>query len=394
MSWKERFRPASFRGVGFSIESADTSGGRRVVTHEYPGRSTPYTEDLGRSAREFSVEGFIVGADYDRQRERLVAACEADGPGELVHPYKGTRRVYCTSVSEREQISEQRIVRVSMQFVEAGTAGRPSKTAAPAAQVDRAALQTTQASEAQLVSDFSLTGMPEFVRSGALATLRDAANTVRTALDRVGQIRDEAVAAIEFVADNAEALVDAPGDMAGAITRMIDDVTGALSDAGDALDVGEDMRGLGDYNDTITGNTRTRDQQRRNRAAIQRHTRVAALSAASRASARVQWPSRGRAEKRRDDLLAWTDEEQLITDDSTLFAALQQQRVRVAEAVPPRDERLPQIRTMTLGQTEPALVTAYRLYTDPERGDAIARRNGVRHSGFMPGGEQLEYLNE
>lgn len=393
MSWRDRFLPASFRGIGFSIETADTSGGRRSVTHEYPNRDRPFVEDLGRRAREFQVEGFIVGEDYDRQRDALVEACEEEGPGTLVHPYRGTLQVVCTGITTREQVSEQRVVRVSMQFIEAGQARFPRATGDRLSRLDTAAQATTGASESVLEAGFSLTGLPEFVRQDALGTLSDAANSVRDALDRVGQVSSEAVSAIDFVSGNAGTLVDAPGDMATAITSMLNDVTGSLTRARDALDVAEGMRSFYDEAKAVPELTPTRRQQADNRAAQVAHVKVAALAAGVRAAGRVDWPSRQRAEERRSRLLDWIEDTQRETDDPQLYIELQGLRARLAESVPRPDERLPNIETVTLAATMPSLVLAHRLYGDAGRADGIVARNEIRHPGFVPGGVELEYLS-
>lgn len=393
MSWRDRLLPAAFRGVGFSIEAADTTGGRRSVTHQYPGRDLPYVEDLGRRAREFQVDGFIVGEDYDRQRDALVEACEEPGPGTLSHPYRGTLQVVCTGITTREQVSEGRVVRISMQFVEAGQARQPRSSEDRLAKMDSAAAGVTDASEDVLESGFSLTGLPEFVRDDALGTLNDAANSVRDAIDNIGQATTEAVSAISFVQQNAETLVNAPGDMASAITDMINDVTGALSSAADALNVAEGLRTFYDEVEDILGNTTTRQQQRANRDALVAHIKAAALAASTRAASRVSWTSRQRAERRRDRLLDWIEDTQLSVTDPHLYTRLGELRARLVEAVPPPDQRLPNIKTVTLATTLPALVVSHRLYGDASRADDLVARNDVRHPSFVPGGVELEYLS-
>src|SRR5688572_26751846 len=93
--WLQNFRQASFRGVGFLIDSVDSQFGRHVVTHEYPQRDIPFSEDLGRKARRFSMTAYLVGGDYMLARDVLIAACELPGSGLLVHPYQGELQVVC-----------------------------------------------------------------------------------------------------------------------------------------------------------------------------------------------------------------------------------------------------------------------------------------------------------
>ena len=55
--------PASFRGAQFAVTNSETSGGRRIVVHQYPGRNTPWAEDMGRGVRRFRLTGFILNGD-------------------------------------------------------------------------------------------------------------------------------------------------------------------------------------------------------------------------------------------------------------------------------------------------------------------------------------------
>ncbi len=94
--WRGHIYPASFRGVPFAIVSGEGVYGRRQAVHEYPYRNTAWVEDLGRGTRKFTLRGFIVqgslvydAPDVMTQRDSLVAACEMDGPGTLVHPTLG-----------------------------------------------------------------------------------------------------------------------------------------------------------------------------------------------------------------------------------------------------------------------------------------------------------------
>lgn len=119
--WKSRLQPASFRGVPFSVESDEGTFGRRVQTHEYPNRDKPYTEDLGRATRRFTISAYLIGDDYIDQRDRLIAAVDTPGPGTLVHPNYGEMAI-CVDGEVRVSHSnnEGRMCRISFSFVEAG----------------------------------------------------------------------------------------------------------------------------------------------------------------------------------------------------------------------------------------------------------------------------------
>src|SRR5262245_53821924 len=64
-AWRYNLLPASFRGAHFHVESGSKESGRRIVTHEFPKKELPYSEDMGRRAYEFSVRGYIISYPFD-----------------------------------------------------------------------------------------------------------------------------------------------------------------------------------------------------------------------------------------------------------------------------------------------------------------------------------------
>lgn len=123
-----RLRRASYDGVSFEISSAEVTFGRRTVTHEYPQRDTPYTEDLGRSKRSFAISGFIVGDDYISRTKNLISKIETNGgePKKLVHPWLGSLEVYAIDSPKVSWDVEKRIARFTINFVEAGKVENPT----------------------------------------------------------------------------------------------------------------------------------------------------------------------------------------------------------------------------------------------------------------------------
>ena len=112
----------SFRGVPFLVEQSNTSGGRRVATHE----ALPYgnerdgaawNEDVGRVPRSVSVTAYLVGDDYMDQKVALQEALEGYGPAALVDPWNGTYpAASCTNYSISESRDDGGYCQISMDF--------------------------------------------------------------------------------------------------------------------------------------------------------------------------------------------------------------------------------------------------------------------------------------
>ena len=107
MAWRDNLVQASFRGAEFGVdESENKAGGRRIALHEYPGRDDPFAEDMGEITKTFSIEGFIVGDDYLDRRPASDRRVQHAWPGELVHPYRGSRNVVCNEIVEAVRTRE------------------------------------------------------------------------------------------------------------------------------------------------------------------------------------------------------------------------------------------------------------------------------------------------
>jgi prophage DNA circulation protein len=122
--WRDKYKQAFFRGVVFHVDTDRRAGGRRVALHQYPKRSIPYAEDMGRTANSFSVQGYLIGPDYLDNKTALIEALEADGPGNLRLPLPYAMSDVMVMV-RAYGITESRerggMCTVEMEFVEYGT---------------------------------------------------------------------------------------------------------------------------------------------------------------------------------------------------------------------------------------------------------------------------------
>jgi prophage DNA circulation protein len=146
--WRAKYRQASFRQARFFIEVASRVSGRRVAIHEYPKKSTPFSEDMGQRAVHFTVTGFVIanvnnGFNYIQDMQALINACENGSPGSLTLPTIPAMQVVCTTYSCQEMRERGGYAAFEMQFVEAGDASNvmvpdqtPQQTAQAASNFD------------------------------------------------------------------------------------------------------------------------------------------------------------------------------------------------------------------------------------------------------------------
>ena len=103
--------------------------GRRVANHEYPTEDEDipnYPEDVGSVTKEFTFDAYVLGGNYDFQRNALEAVCNQRGTGTLVHPYRGTMTAICTAFKVVESSKEGGIARISLTFLQGGRNSTPT----------------------------------------------------------------------------------------------------------------------------------------------------------------------------------------------------------------------------------------------------------------------------
>ena len=126
MSWIERLQTARFRGVAFSYEQISRQGGRRVAVHEYPFADSPYPEDMGLKANEFTINAYFIGSQYDKQATAFESQLDKKGPGELILPLSGLQNVQLLTWQRTDTTAQGGIARFNLKFVQAGAKRYPS----------------------------------------------------------------------------------------------------------------------------------------------------------------------------------------------------------------------------------------------------------------------------
>lgn len=400
MAWRDNLRAGSYKGVAFFVESHEASYDRRTVVNEYPFRATPYTEDMGRSAKKWDVAAYVLGADYMTQRDALLNAVEAGGAGILIHPYLGTLNVVCSGCRFRESQSEGGIVSFQLSFVEAGESLYPSGLEIPSALAlsDASALISTI--QTDFINTIQVEGVAEWVResySDGLAQFAGVLNDIKA----VGGINGQGTTALinqaaEWVADVTE-LVDPALSLIADVTdtagKIISTFEGLIDLAPSSAESANNLESFADFSAAVSpSNTAQAAIANNNAASLEGFIRILAVANESKAAVAVEYDSYEAAISARADILARIDAQANVTGNDDVYEGLRALRASVAQAIPDEENSLPRISALKLKQSAPSLVVSYDLYGTVDNETDILNRNSVRHPGFMPGGEELSVL--
>lgn len=403
--WRDSLRDASFRGVSFFVTSQETSGGRRVQLHEYPLRDDPYAEDMGRTARRFSIECFVLGDDYMAAREQLLEALEEAGPGALIHPWKGMRQVAVEDYRMRESTREGGMATFTVRFVEAGRAAEPDISEDTAWHTDQAANTAKLAVQSEMASDFSTDGQPEWVRTSVTDLLSDLTDELTSIADLAAMpvaMAEAVVADIQAfqaevlqVAGAVATLLATPATLAERVSALVSVLTGLADLSG--WDILKRYRDLFEYADDLataavavtTTATTSRRRQASNDLALARLVERTAIIEATRASSIATFSTYEEAAALRLELGEALDTAAATATDPA-YRALTDLRTAMVRDLTARGANLARITTWTPPATLPSLVVAHKIYGDAEREGEIIARNRVRRPGAVPGGTPLE----
>lgn len=393
--WRDKLRPASFRGVRFLVDRVDYESGRRGPDHEFPDRELPYAEDTGKKQGKWDFDGYVVGPDYFAARNRLQKALEKKGPGDLIHPYYGRLRVMCRSVRITETAGEGGFVRFQLKFVEAGSLSFPKVNSDRAFLVGLASSLLGESAGAALQDVFNTADQINFVAESATEKLLEVAERMESISAGITSSADglaEFAFALRNLKDSAVSLALSPI----ALVNNLADIFGLLFAAGSPDESFIGFRKLftfGADDPTIPETTATRVQEAANLRAMNELVQTLAVVHASNAAVDVEHKSVEDATAARDALADQLDSLMEQTSSDDVYSNLQGLRAQIVEAIPGSDADLAQVAELTLPVDMPSLSLSYELYGNVDQEQDIIDRNKIRHPGFIQGGQPLEVLD-
>lgn len=360
--WSRAFRPASFRGVGFFVQSEEMSGNRRLSVSPIAYSDRSVIEDMGRDPHGFPVTAYLVSDRADVEARALAAVLAVKGAGTLVLPMHGRIRARVVSWSRSRDKDRAGYIAFSIDFIEDGLGSAPFGI-----------VPGVLTLAGLLASGAAILGAALSANYGPTAWDRDR----NRAAAEAAAARAAAVAGVARDAATSSALAD--------LSRLASDVDNRVQDFGagvmlvwrsfalngDAADASRSLeKEIGLPGDHVTGLAE----------------RVALAAALCLATVRRDFQAQQDAARSREALALVTGP--VIEASGTLGADLFDFMSSVTGAAAldlsrTAADRAPLVRVET-GISMSAARLAYDLYGDPARAVELVERNRAVAAVFMP----------
>lgn len=413
MTWYDDKLPASLGGIALHYQEVSTTAGRRTSVHEFYGDSREaYVEDIGPVTWRATINVFLVGLDYNVQRDALVEVLNSKGPHEFVHPLRGPIMVRLGSEARLdESVREGGMVRIGqLDLVQAGlaypvvtmeTGPRLVKMAFDAAAI-MAANTTLDASDA---IDPVRTGVLDALRS-VIAAIRKANGRATATLNQVDSLSNQ----INQLEEGIDAMLNSPAALMSSLTGLglaVYNLFGQFEFASRSVTVEDPVfpvvaEATAAIDDLASFTTvpvaaawlPSGPQQELAAAAhaeIQLQTQALAFIGGAGIAGKLPYASASEAgallTKISNGLAAAMSAPTLASEAHQALAEL---RATVIRNVIDRQAKLPQVVQITTPAAMPAVVLSWELYGDASRASELVRANRVRNALMVPGGTELE----
>jgi len=395
MAWQDGYQQGEFRGVPFFLKSHTFTGGRRITSHEFPGRDNPFNEDTGRAKRGFQFTAYVLGDDYFTQRENLIAALETEGPGRLVHPYRGVFQVVVASFSETEDTDNGRMASFDITFSEDVPEALTVTTKNTFREVTDAGANLLAAVQDDFVDKypevFFLARVLSTVKAGAQAAI----NGIDDAKNSVAQVAEYRRQAENILGKVNELILDAVSlakDIIGLANWGMSVYSGQTFKPTEATarQQFDEMRAIiatmsapSDIPSTGTGGETAE--------LIRQLAAAAATGSAVGIVASIPFSSVEDADTVRAQVFDMLDTLQgSATVSDAVFEAAASAKQAISEDLDRRILGLSVVIEYQTPESEPVLAVSQEIYGDIGHSDEIVARNSIRHPGFCPASRPLK----
>lgn len=335
--------------------------GRRTIAHEYPDSiKSRYVEDTGEIAPIYVLNIFIeannqTGSSYKRNKKKFEEVMSQKGIGTLTHPTEGRKKVVVVKCQLTNEPIQGQIGRIEYQ--------------ATFAESDKNKFPEGVNNEKSLLNKFyDLIGkknadLLKNVIEGA-NDLAETYNEVRDGIDEVTNTINEVISFTNGIADEVAGVVADINELQNSLNslmrlpaQLIEKFNNIFSSVLNAFD-------------NFSSNVKNSEQifnsvqfsSNKSINAIATYTKVASMSNALQASSQIEYTNQEQIDsmiKRLDKMYNEFDQAKI---DDELYSYIENARIQNIKLLNNLKLKLPNVKTIELTQSVPAVVLAYQYY--------------------------------
>ena len=382
------YQQASWKGVPFNVESSADEFGRRGDLYEYPLSERTAYKDLGRKARRFRVEGYLIGSQQVSLTQQMKKAAESAEPGTLVHPIYGSQKVACvTLTATADYKKDKRRTKLTFEFIEANDSMSPYKVGDQTpSNVDKAGSNAVEASKDEGAKDWGT----DTSRTNAQVLSGNLSEQVKPATDEssfnvVDELapRDPAATFDERFPKAAPGTLNVPSLRSFAVTAQVVKGLTTFRDVTDPIDDGtatirrihdDALVRLREFNRFVVGMSSGDPGVE----ALVVTARLCLIRDFAVKAAMTQYRTVRDALVDLDFIMSvYDDEENAATAKcaDALVTAIRSARATAAQTILQQNIRLPGVVQSNVNGVWPSLVAAHKLYFDGRRYQDVENYN-------------------
>lgn len=373
-------RPAKFRNIVVSARELGLKAGRRKIRDTVPGRDGDISEDLGRAAREYSIQFVCTGPDWLDTYNALIDAFEDKSTAEFIHP-DGTRLFVVPDGAAEFSIISVGEATVSTTLIEQ-TDNRVE------VEEDASAAVEQSANDSDLISADRLA---EIFTEGAAAerAVTDVADGIQGAINTGKKACAEIALTVQKIETAIADILQAPFTVADYFTDLYHSITdfSVLSGALGRYHATE-LIATADYA-AITDATLALTVQYTHE--LHLHCANLIVGQLARISIDTSYAAFDDAEAAVEIVAGYIDAVAPYSN-SAQVALLADLQAQLVSAVLDTDQQLPRLKDFTPPCVMSADEIAQYLYQDGTRAAEIVARNNVQHPGFIGPDQILRVL--
>lgn len=386
MSLLEKILPGSYKGVNFLMIAGTTTGGPKVVKHEYPNSNTQTIETLGLKPRTYSVTILIGGGDnYLVTRDQLLRILEDETLGKLTHPlYGDIENVIALPYTLTEGFDSLGEGRISVVFEVSEGTGVPERTDSTINTVEVDHNAVLEDLNASFTEDYGIESTQPETYTDALDKGQELdtslTNNVKAAQGATDKINEYTGKLAEF-SSNITSLVSDPQAYVDETQALFALIGGLYTSIEDTVKVLEKFFGYGDTDVSLNSATPSRVTRTANRTALNTTIQTMALSYSYFYSAQLTFDTVSDIDARAVALEAQF--QKVPINEALTTLRLDTQAFFDAEKLTTQ-----QIITVNTPVTSARLL-AYKYYGSSDPGAQIAELNATSEPTFMSGDVQI-----